>query len=420
MRKVVTLFSIICIFYIPAVSQDFWEDVILPDSFSYRCMDISQVGDIYIGMWGFSYIGGIYRSTDNAQTWEYLGLDEKPVYTIEICSNGDIITGVYSGIYKSNDNGASWYEVYYSSGNITKIISLQNGYVFAGGVDNLHGIIRSKDFGETWDTVHVFTNYGQENLKAIATTIEDHIYAGTYNMFGEGSIWYTTDLGETWINIEIPDFTPYWGWIFSLAVHPSGDLFAGFYGKGLYRYSFNTEQWDVLTNPWVTPDDILFIGDNKIFVGLEQDPNGYDGVIYSEDGGQNFTALNSGMNGGNGTSIGYLFRNPESFIYAFGWGFYRSTLPVYTAVYNVEKEIRHSMNFPNPFTDKTVISWDNSWNYKTVNLIIVNSSGKVILNDFIENTGCYTFKANNIEACIYYYSIIEGLQIHSGKIVLVK
>ncbi len=418
MKKLFTLILIIHVYHNPIISQDFWEEIILPDSFAYRCMDISPNGNIYLGMRGFSYPGGIYRSTDNAQTWEYLGLDEKPIYALEVCTNGDIIAGVFSGIFKSNDNGSSWYEVYYSSGNITKVISLPNGYVFAGGVDNLHGIIRSDDFGETWDTVHVFTNYGQENLKALTASTEGHVYAGTYNMFGEGSIWFTIDLGETWTKLGTPDFSPYWPWIFSLAVHPQCDLFTGFYGQGLYRYNFTTQQWTALYYPWVTPDDILFIGDNKIFVGLYQDPNGGAGVIYSEDGGQNFTTLNSGINGGNGGSIGYLFRHPNNLIFALGWGFYKSTVPVFTDVNdNVETETIRSLNYPNPFNSKTIISWDNSGKEMYMSLVVIDANGKTIMNNKIQNTGSYIFQNNNLESGIYYYSLVGKQNIYSGKMI---
>lgn len=415
------LFVIIQILCLQTIAQDFWEEIAIPDTLAYRCMEMSPNGDIYLGMWGFSYPGGIYRSIDNAQTWQYLGLDEKPIYAIEVCSNGDIIAGVFSGIFKSNDNGNTWYEIYYSSGNITNIISLPNGYIFAGGVDNLHGIIRSKDFGETWDTVHVFTNYGQENLKALTVSAEDHVYAGTYNMFGEGSIWFTIDLGETWTEIGTPDFPPYWPWIFSLAVHLQGDLFAGFYGQGLYRYNFTTQQWTALYYPWVTPDDILFIGDNKIFVGLEQDPNGTDGVIYSEDGGQSFEMLNSGMNGGNGTSISYLFHNQDNFIYAFGWGFYKSIEPVFTGVEEQSiPEVVQSLNYPNPFADKTTLCWDNSTEDEYVFLQIVDNMSKIILKDHIKNTGRYLFDNNAIDNGAYYFSIFGKNNIYSGKMVLIK
>ncbi len=412
------LLLIIQVLFVQAFSQDFWEEIILPDSFAYRCMDISPIGDIYIGMWGFSYPGGIYRSTDNAQTWEYLGLDEKPIYALEVCSNGHIIAGVRHGIFKSNDNGNTWYEIYYSSGNITNIISLPNGYIFAGGVDNLHGIIRSMDFGETWDTVHVFTNYGQENLEALAVSDEGNVWAGTHNIFGQGSIWFTTDLGDTWTELNSPcNYTQ----VFSLACHPQGDLFAGFHGEGLYRYNFASQQWTALYNPWVTPRDILIIGDNKIFVGLEQDPNGGKGVIYSEDGGLNFIQLNSGINGGNGSSVGDLIQHPNNFIYVFAEGFYRSTIPVFTDVNdNVETETIRSLNYPNPFKDKTIIHWDNPEKDEFVNFVVTDAAGKTILNKQIENSGSYIFKNNLLEPGIFVYAIVGKNNIYLGKMVLVK
>ncbi|MEZ5198508.1 MAG: sialidase family protein [Bacteroidales bacterium] len=144
MKKLLLFVLVIQFYSALSISQDFWEGIIVPDSLNYRCMEMDPNGEIFLGMWGFEYPGGIYRSTDDAQTWQYLGLDGKPVYELEVCSNGDILAGITHGIYKSNDNGNSWYEVYYSSGNMTSILSLNNGYVFAGGHDNLHGIIRSK------------------------------------------------------------------------------------------------------------------------------------------------------------------------------------------------------------------------------------------------------------------------------------
>jgi hypothetical protein len=403
-------------------SQDFWEGITIPDSLQYRCMDMSTNGDIYLGMWGFTYPGGVYRSIDNAQTWQYLGLDEKPIYALEVCSNGDIIAGVYNGIYKSNNGGFTWYQVYFPVGNITTLLSLSNGYVFAGGVDNLHGIIRSKDFGDTWDTVHVFTNSGEENLETMTVSPEGHVWAGTDNFFGNGSIWYTIDLGDTWINFEPPDIpAPYWTLVYSLAFHPQGDLFAGFFGWGLYRYNFTNQQWTPLYYPVVTPDAILFVGNNKVFVGLFYQPNGFDGIIYSEDGGQNFEPLNSGMNGGNGTSIGFLFRHPNNLIYAEGLGFYRSIEPVTTGMKEQTlTQVLQTINYPNPFSNKTLIQWNNSTGDEYVKLMITDATGKTIFNKEIENTGKYIFQNKQFITGVLYFSIVNNDHIYSGKMVLIK
>ncbi|MCD4791295.1 MAG: T9SS type A sorting domain-containing protein [Bacteroidales bacterium] len=411
------LFLIFQILFLQAFSQDFWELITTePDSTCARCMHISSLGDIYLGMWGFDYPGGIYRSTDNAQTWEYLGLTEKTVYAVEVCLNGDIITGVKNGIYKSNDSGFTWYQTYWPVGNITNLLSLPNGYVFAGGVDNLHGIIRSKDFGETWDTVHVFTNYGQENLKCFAVSAEGHIWAGTYNIFGEGSIWFTTDLGESWTQFNIPGSHT---WVFALAFHPQGDLFAGFYGGGLYRYNFTTQQWTALYYPDISPDDILFIGNNKIFIGFEENPNNWGGVLFSGDNGQNFEWINSGLIGGGvETSINYLFRHTSNFLYALGNGFYRSIDTITTRIKEQPVyQIKQSFNYPNPFTDKTVIHWDNYGKDEYVDIVIIDAKGTNTLNEKIENTGSYIFQNNLLKPGIFYYSIVGKNNIYSGKMI---
>jgi hypothetical protein len=241
-------------------------------------------------------------------------------------------------------------------------------------------------------------------------------------MFGDGSITYSNDLGNTWSTLNTPDFPPYWPWVFSLAIHPEGDLFAGFYGCGLWRWSFTTQEWTSLYYPVVTPNDILFIGNNKIFVGLEQDPNGFDGVLYSEDGGQNFELLVSGMNGGNGASIGYLFRNPNNYIYALGWGFYRSTIPVFTEIekYPAQNISLNAINTPNPFNSFTQITWIKSNCLEVIIMIVSVASGDAVYKDKIINTGNFLFHANDLEPGVYYYSILDGNNIYSGKMVLIK
>ncbi len=416
------LFVIVQVLFIQTFSQDFWEVITTdPDSTCARCMHINSLGDIYLGMWGFDYPGGIYRSTNNAQTWEYLGLTEKTVYAVEVCSNGDSIAGVYSGIFKSNDNGNTWYEIYFSSGNITTLLSLSNGYVFAGGIDNLHGIIRSNDFGETWDTVHVFTNYGQENLEALAVSDEGHVWAGTHNIFGQGSIKFTTDLGDTWTELDSPcNYTQ----VFSLAFHQQGDLFAGFYGEGLYRYNFTTQQWTALYYSGISPDDILFIGNNKIFIGFQENPGNWGGVLYSDDNGQTFEWINSGLIGGGvETSINYLFRHSSNFLYALGNGFYRSIDTITTRI--KEQPVyqkKQSFNYPNPFNSRTFIQWENhEEEYEEyIKLLIKDSSGKTIISKIIKNTGIYEFQDNNLTSGVLFYSIIGKDIIYSGKMVLIK
>jgi len=394
-------------------AQDYWQYIeTTPDSSPLRCIAINPEGDIYIGMHGFDYPGGIYRSTDEAQTWEYLGLSDLPVFTIEFVPNGDIIAGVEDGMYKSNDNGASWYEVYFELENVFEILALPNGYVFAGGGGNLHGILRSTDFGETWDTNYVFPSTVNENLHALAISFEGYIYAGSKSIFGAGGIYKTTDLGNSWEEIDYPGYQAR-----SLAFHPSGDLFAGSVSQGLFRYNFNTQQWTQPVN-WVDIEDIFFIGYDKIFLGCLDSPNFLPGVLFSNDGGQSFDWLNSGL-WNNGVDIYNIIRHPDGFIYANSLTLYRSVEPVLTNIEHIYK-LAIATNYPNPFTDFTTIQWDNSGQDKYIKLIITDVSGNIIHTKVIENKGYFIY--NNIlsKPGILFYSVVGKNNTYSGKMVLVK
>ena len=81
--------------------------------------------------------------------------------------------------------------------------------------------------------------------------------------------------------------------------------------------------------------------------------------------------------------------------------------PIFTGLggQNICESIQ-SYSYPNPFITKTTIIWDTSGKNKLINLILVDSSGKEIINDFIENNGIYVFQNNNNGPGIFFYSII--------------
>jgi WD40 repeat protein len=414
--KRIILTAITNLILVVGFSQDFWTFInTTPDSTLIESMMISPSGDIYLGMSGFDYAGGIYKSTNNGQTWEYSGLNGKGVYALEICPNGDIIAGVFSGIFKSIDSGNSWYEVYYGIENITCLLSLSNGYILAGGTGNSHGVFRSTDYGESWDTVYIFPGFGEENIETISLSPEGYIYAGTYNMFGTSGIYRSTDLGETWESVYFPSED-----VYSIAFHPDGDLLVGCLGNGLYRYHQNTGQWthDLFN---VTPDDVLFVGNNEIFLGCNGQPLSMEGILYSNDGGQNYDWLNTGMDGGSGAPINKMIRTIEGYIYAQSFVLFRSTLPVITNMnFNKIIESFKAFNYPNPFKSKTIIKWSINVQDQFIQLIIRDARGYIIENVILENNGFYNFQNMSLEPGILYYSIIGTHSSHSGKMVLIK
>lgn len=395
-------------------TQDYWELIETPDSSFVRSLAINNDGVIFLGMGGSGASGGIYRSFDEGQTWQYLTFKEHTCYSLEACSNGDVIAGINYGIYKSTDNGDSWYQVYEKPDTYYPIFDAGNGLVFTGGINVLHGILRSLNYGETWDTCYMFTNYGLEELRAIDVSQGGIIYAGTGNTFGPGGLYKSNNYGDTWEVLDVPALN-----VLGIGVHPSGDIFAGSNSTGLYRYHYNTQQWthDLFN---IGPRDFLFFGNDTIYVGCSDNPTFTPGILFSTDNGLTYNWLNSGMLG-NGSSVRELLVDPSGYIYVCGGFIYRSSDPIYTnndKYYAIQEFITQCI--PNPFITKTIIYWDKTENEELVNLIVTNNTGKIVLNKQIENTGNYVFISRFLKPGILYYSIVSDNKTCSGKMVLVK
>lgn len=410
--KITLLFVFSISFSVLGISQDYWELIETPDSSFVRSFEINQEGTLFLGMSGGSDPGGIFKSLNEGQSWEYYGLIGNTIYSIEFDINGDIYCGFQHGIYKSSDDGLSWEQVFNDIMNITVLESYENGYLFAGGPGNIQGILRSKDFGQTWDTCYVFTNYGQEDLRAIDFSSDGTIYAGTGNTFGPGGLYKSCNYGDTWEVLDVPALN-----VLGIGIHPSGDIFAGSNSTGLYRYHYNTQQWSHdLFN--IGPRDFLFFGNDTIYVGCSDNPTFTPGILFSTDNGLTYNWSNSGMLG-NGSSVRELLVDPSGYIYVCGGFIYRSSDPIYTnndKYYAIQEFTTQCI--PNPFKNKTKITWQPKNSNNSVNLKIRDLSGKTVINTFIDNNGEYTFLSHNLNGGMYFYTITGQNTFYSGKMVL--
>jgi photosystem II stability/assembly factor-like uncharacterized protein len=164
-------------------------------------------GHIFAG----SSNGVIFRSTDQGAHWTELG-DGLPyrhsgnlynIGTLAINSHGHIFAGTDFGLYRSTDNGNSWETtehnlppskshsaeggriIYHSFSKIHTIIINARGYIFVG-YDR--GVFLSKDNGETW----IDFNQGlrlNTNVCALALTPDGYLLAGT----DDGAVFKTIE-----------------------------------------------------------------------------------------------------------------------------------------------------------------------------------------------------------------------------------
>jgi len=120
---------------------------------------VSSAGEIYISlMCFFSNMGGIYRSENGGDTWEYAGLINHQVYSVEFNSNDDLFIGVWSDfIYATGGlytiyNGSDTVEELLFGPSVTEMVINSDDDIYFADVPS--GIIRSQDNGQTFEYVN--------------------------------------------------------------------------------------------------------------------------------------------------------------------------------------------------------------------------------------------------------------------------
>ncbi len=157
-----------------------------------RSIAINDSGHIFAGSWGeYSSTSGIYRSTNNGDSWSFVkpGFRVNFSKNIVINNNGDIIVGSWGyGIWKSTDNGDTWNQNNSGLGHyyVRSMHIALNGDVYAG-LDG-GGIYRSTDEGESWMQVGLYV----AGVRKIAINSNDDIFTSVWGMSR------STDLGITW------------------------------------------------------------------------------------------------------------------------------------------------------------------------------------------------------------------------------
>ena len=112
----------------------------------------------------------------------------------------------------------------------------------------------------------------------------------------------------------------------------------------------------------------------------------------------------------------------DTLMYAGGNTIYKLD-PRVTGINELKNNKAYLTNYPNPFTDKTTISFILQRPSKNVILQVCDASGKVILfkNLGFQNVGQNNFIfEHNLPAGIYYYTLTTPDVMLSKKMVVVK
>ena len=221
-----------------ATSQPSW-DAVGPYGGWINDLARDASGNIYAG----TYLGGIFKTTNNGDTWLQMYNDTLIIDARSVGLNaaGDIFVGLNPGFLRSTNGGASWQKVVNALNNrrVGVLLVLPNDNILAA--DFLYGVYRSTNNGTTFTAI----NNGLTNLdiKALdVKTSNGYLFAATYG----GGVFRSTDNGENWVAVNngITGAMQ----MEAVAVSTWGDIFTSD-GTTIFRSTNNGDIWADLTAP---------------------------------------------------------------------------------------------------------------------------------------------------------------------------
>ena len=154
-------------------SQDFWEQVYVPDTLGIQSIMADSNNTLYIGTSSNEYgRTGVFKSLDTGNTWEYAGLVGHGVYSLSLVNNETILAGTHKALCKTLDGGETWDTL-----NLTSLIV----YIFPHNEDTIYTcqwdyMLRTFDGGETWDTTIYFGDQGNVKINKIVKNSNDELF----------------------------------------------------------------------------------------------------------------------------------------------------------------------------------------------------------------------------------------------------
>ena len=305
--------------------------------------------------------GGIFKSSDYGKSWNYIGLKNMLVFSINY-NQSYLFVGSDQGVLRTANEGATWEQV--NNGLPSTRINdfeVMDTVLFVG---TDAGIFRSTNNGTNW-TPYGFADTSVTSLLKVGTAL----FAGT-----QTGIFSNVPPDTNWVRIGFADSV-----VTSLEIK-NGLIFAGINNK-LFISRDNGISWSPINTGFDnTAIPTFTLGDNFLFAG----------------------------SWGEG-----VWRRPLSEVIT-GITVDRNILP---------SQFSLNQNYPNPFNPTTTISYQLSANSK-VTLKIYDVLGNEVASLVNEEkpAGRYSvnFNGSKLASGVYFYRMQAGSIVETKKLILLK
>jgi photosystem II stability/assembly factor-like uncharacterized protein len=422
----------------------FWEPTNVPLSEStIGSVAVGSNGDIWIG-----YIGGLFVSTDNCDTWvrkNGLLIDNMLVYQIAINPvNGYLFVTAGNNrghnCYRSTDNGENWVKILDAKATSTMFITPSGEMYYNLTGDGIH---YSSDNGDTWinKSDGLPTNF---EISSFALGVDGTLYVGGYTDNGESvyrsrnsvSLYPSTNGGNEWLlvleikNINSVTLSP----INDMTIVADGSIFVTL-GADVLKSTDKGITWNKTNVGIPNHNSSLYSYGRKItynpITGHIILSCSYSGIYRSTDVGVSWHQISNKLEGVGGYYTHIVVNSTTGMMFVLaGNVLYRSTEAIYSnQVVSVEEpeEIPSayslSQNYPNPFNPTTTIQYAIPKD-EFVKLTVYDVTGKIVkeLVNGYKTAGRYSveFNASSYSSGTYYYKIEGGKYKNILKMMIVK
>lgn len=393
---------------------DHWNILPVPNN-DIIVISTSLSGELIAGARVFPKSAPMFFSTDQGSNWHLRdsGLSANSIYEIAINNVGSIFTVTDSGLFVSTNNGNYWRKVNSGFTYGCKICFDSSNNIFIGTYGTK--IFRSLDNGQTWDEIFRFVSSTYSAyITDLIVSPSNHLYCSVFYSGGYG-VYRSTDGGINWflVSSTIPS-----NYLSHLAVNLQSEIFGVSDSGYVYRTTDDGSSWICGNSKVDYINDLVINSSGTLFIAT------YQGVYYSQNKGDNWDSLNTGLTDLNVQVIGL---DLDGYLYASTYlkRFYRTVFS--TGVENMSDFTPMSFtlyqNYPNPFNPSTTIEFSITSSHLT-KLKIFNTIGQEIetLIDEIKYPGLHKkmWDAKGVSSGVYYYRLIIGDKIEVKKMVLLR
>ncbi|GAB4290846.1 MAG: hypothetical protein Kow0098_09780 [Ignavibacteriaceae bacterium] len=248
---------------------------------------------------------GIYKSTDNGQTWQLKTAAGSAAFFITEYAD-KLWAGSFQGLHYSTDNGESWITDSIQGtrfGYFNSFTFNSQGNLFAGFSAGL--VFSSTDGGFNWSII--FENIDNTTrIYSLKINSDNQLFVAANE-----KIFRSDDLGNSWVNLTSNIPSDQINSIRAIQTINRNTVLIATYGQGVFRSEDDGQSWVKINSGLIGLDynEILSKDGNLIFIGGNSLTGSSSGVYYSVNGGNFWKSLNEGFDYQNIT--GFFFDDSD-------------------------------------------------------------------------------------------------------------